>query len=116
MKSFISAVAIVAATAITSAQYPEGHWQNFAPYTPPTHEVGGAVDPDALPDLRPYVRVIRNLAEWGKQLPRFALLELGQVGPPPGRWFGAMSRTVRLPSRRTPSSSPPRASIWVKRW
>ena len=43
MKWFISAVAIVAATTITWAQYPEGHWQNFAPYPQPTQEVGGAV-------------------------------------------------------------------------
>src|SRR5258706_5950270 len=26
-----------------AAQYPEGHWQNFAPYPQPTQEVGGAV-------------------------------------------------------------------------
>jgi len=43
MKWFISVVAIVAATTITWAQYPEGHWQNFAPYPQPTQEVGGAV-------------------------------------------------------------------------
>ena len=43
MKWFISVVAIVAATTITLAQYPEGHWQNFAPYPQPTQEVGGAV-------------------------------------------------------------------------
>jgi N-acetylneuraminic acid mutarotase len=43
MKWFVSAVAIVAATTLASAQYPEGHWQNFAPYPQPTQEVGGAV-------------------------------------------------------------------------
>src|SRR6185503_8176555 len=43
MKSFLSAVVVVAATTITSAQYPDGHWQNFAPYPQPTQEVGGAV-------------------------------------------------------------------------
>src|SRR3954464_403135 len=41
--SFICALALVAAASTAAAQYPEGHWQNFAPYPQPTQEVGGAV-------------------------------------------------------------------------
>ena len=46
MKSLIAATILAAPLILATsaaAQYPEGHWQNFAPYPQPTQEVGGAV-------------------------------------------------------------------------
>ena len=46
MKSLLCAsvaASLLLAGAPARAQYPEGHWQNFAPYPQPTQEVGGAV-------------------------------------------------------------------------
>jgi N-acetylneuraminic acid mutarotase len=43
MKRFMCLLAIVAAGVTVAAQYPDGHWQNFAPYPQPTQEVGAAV-------------------------------------------------------------------------